>query len=86
MATWKESYISYPRRPHGRITVRSKTVCHEESAEEISKLTAQEKKLLLELLKEKSINQLSIEWDIPYMTLKRRKDRIMKKLKEKLEK
>lgn len=53
---------------------------------EISKLSNQEKKLLLALLKEKSVNQLSIEWGIPYMTLKRRKDRIMKKLKEKLEK
>ena len=59
----------------------------EELYSAIHELNDEEKQIILEiLLEEKSVRQLAIERSIPYMTMKRKKDRILKKLKKILEK
>lgn len=59
----------------------------EELYSAIHKLNDEEKQIILEILMEdKSVRQLAFERNIPYMTMKRKKDRILKKLKNILEK
>lgn len=53
----------------------------------IHKLNEEEKQIILEiLLEEKSIRQIAAERNIPYMTMKRKKDNILKKLKNLIKK
>ena len=53
----------------------------------IHELNVDEKQIILEILsEEKSVRQLALEHNIPYMTMKRKKEKILKKLKKLLEK
>ena len=64
-----------------------KSILIEQIKNEISQLSDEEKKIMFGLLlEEKTLNQLSKELQIPYMTLKRKKQRIIDKIKEKLKK
>ena len=62
-----------------------KSILAEQIQQEIDQLSEDEKKIMLGLLLEdKTLNQLSKELQIPYMTLKRKKQRIIDGIKEKL--
>ena len=64
-----------------------RSILVEQIKQEIDQLTDEEKKILFELLvEEKPIRQLAREMGIPTMTLHDRKQRLLKKLKNKLNK